>query len=88
MNYLLCKHKVTNYGKWRRVFNTGAKELRKAGLRPLHIFRDVDDPKVIVLLFAASDLKKARAFTEAPDADDYIERSGIVGDAEIAFLRE
>ena len=32
MNYLLCKHKVADYAKWRRVFNAGAAEMRKAGL--------------------------------------------------------
>jgi hypothetical protein len=88
MNYLMCKHKVRNYAKWKRVFDTDAAAARKAGLRLLHLFRDIEDPNTVVLLIKVASVKKAEAFINAPDADDYAKRAGVIGEPEIWFLRE
>jgi hypothetical protein len=88
MNYLLCKHKVANYAKWKRVFDSDAAAARKAGMHLLHIFRDAADPKIVMLLIKVDNVKKAEAFIDAPDAGDYAKRAGVIGDPEIWFLRE
>jgi len=88
MYYLLCKHKVADYTEWRRVFDSDAEAQKKAGLHLLHILRDTADPNLIVLLFRADDLKKARAFTEAPSASESAQNSGVIGVPDISFLSE
>ena len=88
MYYLLCKHKVADYTKWRRVFDSHAEAQRESGLHLLHVLRGTADPNLVVLLFRADDLSKARAFTEAPSAGEAAEISGVIGVPEISFLRE
>lgn len=88
MLYMLCKHKVADFTKWHRVFEAHAEAQRKAGLYLLHLFRDVADPKNIVLLFRADELNKARAFAEAPDARESAQNSSVIGLPEILFLDE
>jgi heme-degrading monooxygenase HmoA len=68
MYYLLAKHKVADFAKWRRIFDCHAKAHRKAGLHLLHLLRDTADPNLVIILFRADDLDKARAFTQAPEA--------------------
>ncbi len=88
MHYLLCKHKVADYTKWRRVFDADAGGQRESGLHLLHVLRDTADPDMVVLLFRADDLDKARAFTEAPSASESAQSSGVIGEPEILFLTE
>jgi hypothetical protein len=86
--YLLCKHKVADYAKWRRIFDSHAEAQRASGLHLLHVLRDTADPNLLVLLFRADDLDRARAFTQAPSASESAEMSGVLGVPEISFLSE
>ncbi len=88
MHYLLCKHEVADYDKWRRVFDSHAESQREAGLHPLHVLRDADNPNYVVMLFRADDLAKAKAFTQAPAAAEGAKSSGVIGTPEVRFLRE
>ena len=88
MHYLFCKHRVEDYAKWRRVFDADAAAQQESGLRLLHVLRDTADPNLVVMLFRAEDLDKARAFTETPAASDSAESSGVVGAVEILFLSD
>ncbi len=88
MYYLLCKHKVADYAKWRRVFDSHVEAARESGLHLLHVLRDTVDPNLVVLLFRVDDLSKAKAFTEAPSASEAAESSGVIGVPEISFLSE
>ncbi len=88
MHYLFVKHKVADFIKWKRVFDADAEAQRKAGLHLLHVLRDTADANLIVLLFRADDLNKAKAFTQNPDASDHGEKSGVIGVPEILWLSE
>ena len=88
MTYLFCRHKVAEYSKWRRVFDSHAAAQREAGLHVLHVLRSADDPDVVVMLFRVDDVAKARAFTEAPSASEAGHESGVIGPVEICFLTE
>jgi hypothetical protein len=86
-DYLLCKHKVINNAKWKRVFDEDGAAARKAGLHLVHLLRDAENPKVIWLLLRLDNVKKAMEFVDAPDAEDYAKRAGISGTPELWFLR-
>jgi len=88
MHYLIVKNKVADFSKWKHVFDADAEAQRKAGLHLLHVLRDTDEPNLVVLLFRADDLNKAKAFTQNPDASDHGEESGVIGVLEILWLSE
>ena len=88
MYYLMCKHRVADYSKWREVFDSHAEAQRESGLHLLHLLHDTDDPNILVLFFKVDDLDKARAFVEAPSAGEGADASGVIGTPEISFLCE
>ena len=88
MYYLLCKHKVADFTKWRQIFDAHAEAQRKAGLHLLHVLRDITDPNLVVLLFRADDLEQARAFTGSPKASESAQVSGVIGLPEVLLLGE
>jgi hypothetical protein len=88
MHYLLCKHRVADFGRWLRVFQGDAGAQRAAGMQLLHVLRDDADPNLIVLLFRTDDPVRARAFTEAPQASESARDSGVIGAPEVLFLSD
>jgi len=88
MTYLFCKHKVAEYARWRRVFDSHAEAQHESGLHVLHVLRAADDPNLIVMLFRVDDVAKARAFTEAPSARETGDEAGVIGPAEMFYLND
>ncbi len=68
MLYLMARHKLADFDRWNRLFQSHAQAQRQAGLRLIHVLRDLDDPNTVVALFEVDDLQKAQAFTGAPGA--------------------
>jgi hypothetical protein len=88
MDYMLCRHRVSDYGLWRKVFDSHAEAQRQAGLHILHVLRDADDFNLVVFLFRIDDPAKAKSFTETPEAEDAGRESGVIGEVEISFLSD
>lgn len=87
MTYMLCRNRLTDFGRWKRVFDSHAEAHRKAGLNPLHLWRSVDDPSNAFFLFEVNSMAKARAFISAPEAAEAGRVSGVI-DGEMHFLEE
>lgn len=88
MDFLIVKHEVADFAKWRKVFDSHAEAQRKAGLHILNVMRDADNPNLVVSFFSVEDRNRARAFTEAPSAGEAADRSGVVGIPEMVFVTE
>ncbi|MGD2111003.1 MAG: cyclase [Phycisphaerae bacterium] len=88
MNYMLCRHKVKDYAKWREVFDADAKPREETGFHLLHLLRDVSDPNYIVMLFELDDVEKAKAFCESPSAHEAAAESGVIGEPEAFYLTD
>ena len=86
MAYLLVRHKVADFAKWKQVFDSHAEAQRQAGLRVEKVLRNVDDRNEVVLWFEVTDLEKARGFVSAPEVPRAKEESGVVDKPDIYFL--
>jgi hypothetical protein len=86
MAYLLVRHEVADFSRWKLVFDSHAEAQREAGLKVEKILRGLDDPNQVVLLFEVTDLEKARGFVSSPDVPEARRQSGVVGTPEICFL--
>jgi hypothetical protein len=86
MPHMLIRHKVKDFGKWKPAYDAHRQARAAAGLKDLHLWHNVDDPKEIFLLFEASDVAKAKAFATSKDLKEKMTAAGVTGRPEIFFL--
>ena len=79
MPYLLERHKVRDYDRWREVFDADAGGREAAGCRGTRIFRNADDPEEVVVLFEWDTLKRARQRIESATLGREFEEAGVSG---------
>jgi hypothetical protein len=87
MQYVLARHKVADFAKWKPHYDSHLPARQKASLKELHLLRNADDPNEVILLFEADDLQKAREFAASADLREAMQKAGVVDKPDIYFLR-
>jgi hypothetical protein len=88
MPYMLIRHKVADYAKWKPAFDAHAPTRKAGSSRGGQLFRTADDPNHILILFEIDDVAKARQFAESEDLRETMQRAGVVEQPDIYFLEE
>ena len=88
MSYVLVRHSVQDYAKWKPVFD-GVIDIRRAGgERAYQIYHTGDDPNALVLLFEWDSPGNARQYFQSPELRGAMQRAGVVGTPDIVYLEE
>jgi len=88
MPYLIIRHKVKDYAKWKPAYDEHGATRKANGSKGAHLFRNANDPNELVILFEWDDLKKARQFAQSQDLREKMQQAGVVGTPDIFFLEE
>jgi len=91
MPYLLERHKVRDYDKWRAVFDEDSDNRAASGSRGAQIFRSADDPSELMVLFEWESMEMARRRIESKAVSQKFEEAGVAGGVErteFYFLEE
>lgn len=83
---LLCRNRVEDPQRWRRVFDEELARARQSGLRLLALWQEVDDPREVHFPFAVRERAGAEAFLADPAGADAGTRAGII-DGEVRFVK-
>jgi hypothetical protein len=86
MPYLLVRHKVADFSKWKPVYDAHLGARQKAGLKEEHLMRSIDDPNETVILFEAEDIQKAKEFADSSDLRETMQNAGVIDKPDIYFL--
>lgn len=79
-------HKVKDFDVWLKAYDTEGKETRVAnGLIDRAVSRNLDDPNMIYVTFAISDLAKAKARIADPALKQIMTEAGVMSAPEIFF---
>ncbi|MDZ7690952.1 MAG: hypothetical protein U5K69_07405 [Balneolaceae bacterium] len=84
--HLLVRHKVADFVRWREVFESHRKAHKEAGMELQHLWRNVEEPDEVVLLYEVEDAEKAREFVYSSEVPDAQNASGVIDEADIYFL--
>ena len=82
---LLCRNRVEDPERWRRVFDEELPRAEGAGLRLLALWQEVDDPQEVHFLFAVGDRAQGEAFLADPAGAEAGTRAGVI-DGEVRFV--
>ena len=86
MTYLLVRHKVEDYTKWKAVFDEHEATRRAGGSKGGRLFRSADDPNEIVILNEWEDPESTRQFAQSEDLKEAMKRAGVSEKPDVYFL--
>lgn len=83
--YMILTHKVKDYDLWRSKFFASEKERLTHGLKYIAITHDLDQPRVISVIFSIFDLAEAKDFV----ANKYLKgtMTGLADSPQVDYLR-
>jgi heme-degrading monooxygenase HmoA len=85
--FVLIRHKVADFAKWKPVYDGHLPGRQKAGLKEVHLLRNNDNPNEVILLFSAEDLEKAKAFAASDDVRQTMQKAGVSDKPDVYFLK-
>ena len=68
MDFILCRNQVADFTQWKTAFDADVGARRAAGLELQKLWRGVDEPNHVFMLFQVKNVERARAFVTAPGA--------------------
>jgi len=83
---VLIRHKITDFAKWKSAYDAHAHARQAAGLKEEHLWRNLDNPNEVLILFTAADINKARTFSNTPDLREAMQNAGVMDKPDIYFL--
>ncbi len=88
MNYILIRHKIADFGKWKPAYDAHASARAAAGLKEERLLRNIDNPIEVILLFSAQDLNKAKEFAGSDDLRQKMRQAGVIDKPDVWFLKD
>ena len=80
---------MKNFDEWVKVFDgEGSQTRADNGLEDLALGRGIDDPNMVHIVFAVTDMAKAKARLANPALKKLMEDAGVVGAPTITFYND
>lgn len=88
MSYVLVRHRVEDYEKWKSVFDE-QQELRRAeGEQSLKIYQTTKDPNELIILMHWDNLENARHYFNSDSTLASFTEAGVQSPLHIRFIRD
>src|ERR671938_1594791 len=88
MPYMLVRHTVEDYERWKPGFEEHGATRKESGSKGVRLFRNADDLNETVILLEWDDLENARQFAQSDDLRETMQRLGVAVQPDILFLEE
>jgi len=86
--YLLVRHKIKDFDKWKLIFDNYSTIREAGGSKGGLLFRNTDDPSEIVAIFKWDTIENARKFAESENLKKRMQVAGITEKPDIYILEE
>jgi hypothetical protein len=79
MTTLFVRHQVSDYAKWRAVYDAFAATQKALGVQEEAVYQAVDDPKNVTVRHEFATPEAARAFTGSTELRSAMHDAGVEG---------
>ena len=86
MEYVLARHKVGDFDRWKAIYDRDAEVRRQAGLNEVFGLRNSSDPREVFVLASVDDPVKAHAYSDAADLVRKMIDAGVTDRPDIVYL--
>jgi hypothetical protein len=80
---IIVSHEVADFGEWKKRFDAGKDNRKKAGLNDRYVMRDADKPSFVIVVLEASSVETAKKFVSGEAFKGRIKKASVSGTAEI-----
>lgn len=85
---LMVTHKVKDFGAWLKVYDAeGIVTRKEEGFIDRGLARGIDDPNMVTIVFAVTDMKKAKANIISEAKKKLMMDAGVIGAPEMFFYK-
>lgn len=84
----IVRHQVTEYDKWRAVYEEVQPLRDKHGVTSAEVLQDPSDPSDVTVLHWFPSLDKAQAFVSDPELKDAMNRAGVSAPPRVELVVE
>ncbi|OEU43323.1 hypothetical protein BGV40_04525 [Methanosarcina sp. Ant1] len=88
MVHVAIKHRVEDYSRWKPFFDEHGSTRDNAGCKGGQLFRSLDNPNEIFILFEWDTKDKASKFVESADLKKRMQEAGVSGKPEIQLFEK
>jgi heme-degrading monooxygenase HmoA len=88
MAYMLVRHKVKDFTKWKPVYDEHANVRKDSGSKGAHLFRNADNPNEVFVLYEWETVDKAKKFAQSENLRQKMQEAGVSEKPDIYFLNE
>ena len=85
---MFAKHKVGDYGQWKRVYDEVQPLRKENGVTGASVYRDPSDPNLIIITHQFKDLNAATSFANSEDLKSAMAKAGVIGAPEFWFGKD
>ena len=86
--FMFVRHKVSDYPKWKAVFDEFVDVRRKGGEKSYHIFHPEDEPNNLYLLFSWDTMENAKKFSNSEELKNAMMNAGVTEKPDIFFFNK
>ncbi len=85
---VLVRHTVTDFPRWKQVFDENLFMRKRGGEMSFRIFHNHNSPVDLILFFEWETLDKAKAFFASDPLKNGMQLAGVTGAPEVIYLDE
>lgn len=87
MAYVLIRHKVANYAKWKKAVRACAAWRKAGGELSFQVFRASAAPNDLTVICRWASAERARKFVASAELRQRMRDAGVVGKPEVRFFK-
>jgi hypothetical protein len=87
MSYVLLRHKVRDFAKWKKVVQAAAEWRKAGGEQSFEVFRSSAAANDLTILCRWSDAVKARKFIGSTELRERMSEAGVIGKPQVEFFK-
>lgn len=88
MAYMIIRHQVADYAKWKHGFDEHSSARAAGGSRGGQLYRNANNPNEMIAVFEWDDLDKARQFGQSDNLRETMRRAGVTDIPDVYFVEK
>jgi quinol monooxygenase YgiN len=88
MPYLIIRHKVEDYDRWKPVFDDHGPTRAEFGSTGYQLLRSADNPNELVMIFEVQDIDRVKELVFSDDLREKMQNAGVADQPDFYFLDE